>query len=475
MKNKMAVKLASYFFITLLLFFLVISVLFITLFRNHIIDFYKSDMLTQAETMADNLTEYMGQTGGWNRQGGIRTYIQVLNDISTKNIWIVDEDLNFLMTGRGMTGQITYSDLPSNAEILVQNAFKGESSFSEEFSGFLDEPSLTAGVPIMDGSTVKGALLLHSSISGMTESIEKGISIMTISTISALILSIILGIILSLSFTKPLEKMKNAAVSLSNKDYSAKTGVKQQDEIGQLAYSIDQLSLQLDAASKESERLSKMKQDFMTNISHELKTPVTVIRGSAEALVDKVVTDPVQIEQYQKQILNDSLMLQRLVEDLLELSRLQNADFSINMQKLLINDVISDAVHTSKHLAKPKNIEINLLFDNFNLETTGDYARLRQMFMIVLDNAVKFSASGSIIDVSCMKNSVMIKDYGCGISEQDMPYIFERFYKLDNETNRAGTGLGLAIAKQIAKRHSIDIDVESREGIGTQFTFIFNR
>ena len=166
MKNKMAVKLASYFFITLLLFFLVISVLFITLFRNHIIDFYKSDMLTQAEAMADNLTEYMGQTGGWNRQGGIRTYIQVLNDISTKNIWIVDEDLNFLMTGRGMTGQITYSDLPSNAEILVQNAFKGESSFSEEFSGFLDEPSLTAGVPIMDGSTVKGALLLHSSIAG---------------------------------------------------------------------------------------------------------------------------------------------------------------------------------------------------------------------------------------------------------------------------------------------------------------------
>ncbi|HPB17819.1 MAG TPA: HAMP domain-containing sensor histidine kinase, partial [Clostridia bacterium] len=170
-----------------------------------------------------------------------------------------------------------------------------------------------------------------------------------------------------------------------------------------------------------------------------------------------------------------SVMLQRLVEDLLELSRLQNVDFSINMQRVLINDVISDAVHTSNHIARPKNININLLLDDCDLEISGDYARLRQMFMIVLDNAVKFSVSGSIIDVSCMKNSVLIKDYGCGISEKDMPYIFERFYKLNNEANRTGTGLGLAIAKQIAKKHNIDIDVISREGTGTQFTFIFNR
>ncbi|MFA5342088.1 MAG: HAMP domain-containing sensor histidine kinase [Clostridia bacterium] len=475
MKNKMAVKLASYFFVTLLLFFLVISVLFITLFRNHIINFYKADMIKQAQSISQNITEYMSESGGWSRQGGIRVYMQILDDISTGNIWIVDENLDFLISGRGMTNQITYSDLPSNAEILVQNAFKGESSFSEEFSGFLDEPTLTAGVPIMEGSSVKGALLLHSSISGMTESIKQGISIMAVSTISALGLSVILGIILSVSFTRPLKKMKNAAVALAKKDYSAKTGVKQKDEIGQLAFSIDQLSMQLDSASQESERLMKMKQDFMTNISHELKTPVTVIRGSAEALVDKVVTDPAQIEQYHQQILNDSVMLQRLVEDLLELSRLQNMDFSINMQKLSLSDVISDAVHTSSHIAKPKNIEIKLFSDGLNIEIEGDYARLRQMFMIVLDNAVKFSASDSVIEVKSMNNKITIKDYGCGIKEQDMPFIFERFYRIDNEANRTGTGLGLAIAKQIANRHNILIEVSSELGKGTQFTFILNR
>ncbi|HOD92891.1 MAG TPA: HAMP domain-containing sensor histidine kinase [Clostridia bacterium] len=475
MKNKMVVKLISYFFITLLVFCLVISVLFITLFRKYIVDFYKADMLKQAEAMSDSLTEYMGQTGGWNRQGGLKGYMRILDELSNGNIWIVDENMDFLVSGRGMSGQITYSDLPSNAEILVQNAFKGEASFSEEFSGFLDEPTLTVGVPIMEGDIIKGALLLHTSISGMTGSVRQGISIMFLSTVLALMISVIIGIILSLSFTRPLKKMKNTALALARKDYSAKTGVVQNDEIGQLAYTIDELSIQLDAASKESERLAKMKQDFMTNISHELKTPVTVIRGSAEALVDKVVNDPVQIEQYHKQILNDSIMLQRLVEDLLELSRLQNMDFSMSKQRILINDIISDAVHSSSHIAKPKNININLFMEDFNVEMEGDYARLRQMFVIVLDNAVKFSNQGSKIEVMCSKNTIVIKDYGCGISRKDIPYIFERFYKMNNEANRTGTGLGLAIAKQIANRHNIEILVNSNEGIGTEFTFVFNK
>jgi len=317
--------------------------------------------------------------------------------------------------------------------------------------------------------------LLHTSISGMTGSVRQGISIMFLSTVLALMISVIIGIILSLSFTRPLKKMKNTALALARKDYSAKTGVVQNDEIGQLAYTIDELSIQLDAASKESERLAKMKQDFMTNISHELKTPVTVIRGSAEALVDKVVNDPVQIEQYHKQILNDSIMLQRLVEDLLELSRLQNMDFSMSKQRILINDIISDAVHSSSHIAKPKNININLFMEDFNVEMEGDYARLRQMFVIVLDNAVKFSNQGSKIEVMCSKNTIVIKDYGCGISRKDIPYIFERFYKMNNEANRTGTGLGLAIAKQIANRHNIEILVNSNEGIGTEFTFVFNK
>ena len=225
-------------------------------------------------------------------------------------------------------------------------------------------------------------------------------------------------------------------------------------------------------ASKESERLIQMKQDFMANISHELKTPVTVIRGSAEALCDKIITEPEQVELYHKQILNDSIMLQRLVEDLLELSRLQNTDFSVNKEKVNVCEVVSDAVHTARNLAKKKNIEVRFEMSE-SREIQGDYARLRQMFMVVLDNAIKFSNENGNVEVVCNRDFISIKDYGCGIKKEDMKYIFERFYKIDNDSNRTGTGLGLAIAWQIALRHDIEIEVVSEIGQGAEFKFIF--
>lgn len=472
MKNKMAYKLSAYFSITLVLFLIVISFLFVMLFRSHIISFYKADMQKEASSIAYSISEYLNESGGWSRQGGISAYTKVLEDVTTNDVWIVDENLNFLVSGRGRVNQVTYSDLPSNAEVLVNDVFSGKTTFSEEFSGIIEEPTLTIGVPILINGSVKGAVLLHSSIDGMTESISQGISIMAISALSALAIAIILGIILSISFTNPLKKMRNAAISLSEKDYSAKTGVKQNDEIGQLASAIDQLSIQLDMASKESERLIQMKQDFMANISHELKTPVTVIRGSAEALCDKIITEPEQIELYHKQILNDSIMLQRLVEDLLELSRLQNTDFSVNKEKVNVCEVVSDAVHTARNLAKKKNIDVRFEMSE-SREIQGDYARLRQMFMVVLDNAIKFSNENGNVEVVCNRDFISIKDYGCGIKKEDMKYIFERFYKIDNDSNRTGTGLGLAIAWQIALRHDIEIEVVSEIGQGAEFKFIF--
>jgi signal transduction histidine kinase len=370
--------------------------------------------------------------------------------------------------------QYEYSDLPDNAESVVKDVFNGKTTFSEGFSDLLNTATLTVGTPIYDGNEVIGALLLHSPIQGMQEGIKQGSLVLLISMLSALVLSVLLSIYLAFIFTKPLKQLKNTALELANGNYELHTQINRKDEIGDLAPSMDILSQQLNTASQQSAQLQKLRDDFIANISHELRTPVTVIRGSLEALCDAVVTDPHMVQNYHRQMLSESIHLQRLVDDLLDLSRLQKTDFDIAMQPISLCDVLSDSVRSAKQMALAKNIEISLQTDHADCSIIGDYGRLRQMFLIVLNNAVKFSYNNSTIEVGMKANTIIIEDHGTGIDEKDLPYIFERFYKSSIIENADGTGLGLAIAKQIADRHAIKIEVQSQPGKGTKFIFSFN-
>jgi signal transduction histidine kinase len=235
---------------------------------------------------------------------------------------------------------------------------------------------------------------------------------------------------------------------------------------------MDILSQRLSEAEEERKRVQKQRQDFITNISHELRTPVTVIRGSLEALSDGVITDSEMINEYYKQILNESKSLERLINDLLELSRLQNVDFKIEMQELNICDVLKDSLRSASNLARQKNINIQYNSDKDVFLTKGDYGRLRQMFLTVIDNAIKFSHDNKSIYITLKDNQITIRDEGIGISEEDLPNIFDRYYSVKSDENKTGTGLGLTIAKQIALRHNIEIFAESKLSEGTSFVFV---
>ncbi len=484
MNNKIAIKLFLYFSAALLLFSLVIGGVFFTLFRSHTMDMHKAELERSAHSIASALSDVydtsrypdisMGMdnniTGG-KKKGYLAAYLRLMDQITASDIWVVDENME-LLTVRQMGGPSwQYGDLPEDAEILVEQVFQGKTTFSESFSKLMDTPSLTIGTPIISGERVVGALLLHSPIEGMNDAISNGLRILAISVTIALLLAVFLSIYLSLSFTGPLNKMKKAALSLAAGDYTASTQVEQKDEIGELAKAIDVLSDRLYTASRESEKLDQLRRSFTANISHELRTPVTVIRGSLEALCDGVVTDPVQVENYHKQMLNESIFLQRLVNDLLDLARLQNTDFQMERRELCIGDVLEDAVRSASRMAQDKQVEILLEMDSKNCNLTGDYGRLRQMFLNVLDNAIKFSPQHGQVTVSLENRRISIADQGPGIPEEDLPYIFDRFYKSRSEDNKSGTGLGLSIAKQIAERHNVKIWVVNNTPKGSNFQF----
>ena len=227
-----------------------------------------------------------------------------------------------------------------------------------------------------------------------------------------------------------------------------------------------------------------MRQDFIINVSHELRTPVTVIRGSMEALCDNIITEPEKINEYHRQILSESIHLQKLINDLIDLSKLQNTDFSIEKSPLSLYEIANDAARSMNQPAGLKNIKIDIAYskdiDNYIFE--GDYFRIRQMIIIILDNAIKFSYEDNPIKINIEKVSskngikeikMDISNKGSGISDKDISNIFERFHKSEGENNESGMGLGLAIAKQIAIRHNIKISASSIPEEETVFSFIF--
>ena len=223
-----------------------------------------------------------------------------------------------------------------------------------------------------------------------------------------------------------------------------------------------------------------MRQNFIANISHELRTPITVIRGSIEAICDGIIKDPEQLKDYNEQILSDSIHLQRLVNDLIDLTKLQNTDFSIDKSTINLFEIINDAVRSMKNISTKKGVKINFSLENAIEEDrylfVGDYQRIRQMIIIVLDNAIKFSNENQGVDILLKKENnkyeLKICDSGRGIDSKNIGKIFNRYHKSNTEENKNGMGLGLAIANEIAIRHNIEIIVESEPYIKTVFTFL---
>ena len=407
--------------------------------------------------------------------------MRMIEDIAMGEVWIVDAKTGNIVQGRNEKGQsFSYLKLPPNAEETIKKAISGETTTTENFNDYLNENSITVAVPIKNGQTIEGVVLLHSPVKYMSSALKSGIYTLIFSILAALILASISAVWLSISFTKPLNKIRDTTTELAKGNYEVTTQIKQSDEIGELAKSIDKLALQLDKSSKESERFEKMRQNFIANISHELRTPITVIRGSIEAICDGIISDPKQLKDYNEQILSDSIHLQRLVNDLIDLTKLQNTDFSIDKSTINLFEIINDAVRSMKQISTKKGVKINFSAENAIEEDkylfVGDYQRIRQMIIIVLDNAIKFSNENQKVDIFLKKENnkyeIKICDNGRGIDSKNIGEIFNRYHKSNTEENKNGMGLGLAIAKEIAIRHNIEIMVESEPYIKTVFTFL---
>lgn len=588
LKRKIAFKLTLGFIVIVLISMLTIGIFFIQMFRQYTFDSREKTMQERAHSIAEIVSENTAANGQMRGFGGFKRFLDTLTE---SNVWITDSKGNPAVfsgmgMGMGMSNMETFSSepIPDEAKNVIQEVLSGKDAVSQSFSSVYKEPTLTVGVPIFNADRiVTGSVFLHAPVTGITQTLGKAEGILIISLIVALCLAAALGIFYSMLFTRPLKAMNATAIEMAKGNYSVRTGILRQDELGQLGnsldllasrlgYTIDQLfqekgkmsdiissiseglvafdlslepinnnnaladimnraypyenellkqdldslkvnliikaaieekkSLQITKAwmnkmlrftmspiidnqgnvtgcvalvqdISESERLEQLRRDFVANVSHEFRTPLTVISGSVEAILDGAVDEKEDLERYYKRILSETRSLQRLVGDLLELSQLQSGKISMNMDEVDISSLLSDVSKGMQTIAAKKNIRIDY-FPVLSLPPVlGDYDRLRQLFVIFIDNAIKYSPEGTEINITAGADKtldVSIEDHGYGISEETLPYIWDRFYKTDKSRKIGGTGLGLAIAKHLVQLHKGSVSVKSSLNIGTTVT-----
>lgn len=278
-----------------------------------------------------------------------------------------------------------------------------------------------------------------------------------------LVLGAGLALMLSRSLLRPIIAMKKATVQIARGDFSTRVPVETHDEIGQLAESVNQMTAQLE--SYEARR-----REFLANVAHELRTPLSYIRGYSQAVAERLVPDD-ERDRYLHIVQEESVRLGRLVDDLMDMAQMDEGQLSFDFQNIDLRSVVEQAVSSVQPLARSKGVEITVDKPERLSQPLADGGRIHQVAVNLLDNALRHTPTGGRIAVVIRRVEngvrVSITDTGQGIQPEDLPLVFERFHKRHKE----GRGLGLAIVRSILRAHGGEVGVESRPGEGATFWF----
>ncbi|MDP4105822.1 MAG: ATP-binding protein [Bacillota bacterium] len=231
----------------------------------------------------------------------------------------------------------------------------------------------------------------------------------------------------------------------------------------------------------EERKLDKLRKDFIANVSHELRTPISMLQGYSEAIVDDVAETEEEKKEMAKVIYDESLRMGRLVNELLDLARMEAGHIQLTIEEVELTSFINRIIRKFQGIAKENEINISANISEEITHFSFDPDRIEQVLTNLIDNAIRHTPKGGYVAVTVIRDEkgihMEVKDSGSGIPEEDLPFVFERFYKADKARTRgrSGTGLGLAIAKNIIDAHRGQISVQSKLDQGTTFSFFLPR
>jgi signal transduction histidine kinase len=334
-----------------------------------------------------------------------------------------------------------------------------------------DVSFIVVGVPIASGGETIGAVLFTKPVSELDDT-RKALNLtLIVSTFAAFAIMLIPGYFAAKRIVVPIRQMREVAHAMAAGDFTGRADETQRDELGELGRAMNRFAM-------ESERLEQTRRDYVANVSHELRTPVAALRAMGETLRDDMAKTPEKREMFYNNIVRESLRLSRLIDDLLELSRLQSGAEEMQKRTFDLREILRRLADAYGNSAAEAEIAFSATFDSEEpILVCGNPDRVEQALVILLDNATKHTPGGGEIALIAENKGVCVEvgvTNSVEIPGEDLPHIFERFYTADKSHSGDGFGLGLSIAQEIMSRLGERLSVESGGG-ETRFSFTVSK
>lgn len=390
-----------------------------------------------------------------------------LKSISTYlgiTVWIANKD-GFITTDSTVSGVAE----KKNVNDLDPNFLDKNFTENNYFPGIFREKVMSYTHTISYQYDVIGYIILHTPQKSITQGAEYYLNIVNICLLIFFPLLLLLFIYIYYITAIPLKNLIKAAKEYSTGNYNYALVLKGLSEYRDLGAALSFMSSELS-------KLDDYQKKFVANISHDFRSPLTSIKGFAEAMKDGTIPPEMQ-DKYLNIILFETERLNKLTSNLLELNRFENHGTILDITSFDINHTIKKTAESFEGACREKKITLNLVFSSKETYVDADMGKIQQVLYNLIDNAIKFSHNNSKIKVSTEEKGdkvlVSVKDYGIGIPRDSIKKIWDRFYKTDASRgkDKRGTGLGLSITKEIIQAHNENINVISTEGVGSEFIF----
>jgi signal transduction histidine kinase len=376
----------------------------------------------------------------------------------------------------GLIPGMTLEEINQYLSALIET---GEAIRVRTPAGRLGAAAFTVVIPWKTASDrVMGAVFIHTSAQVIQASYRDVLARMTLALVLAAALAGGLIMLATRGITMPVSRMAQAAERIARGEFDANIPERGCDEIGRLAASFN-------AMAKELSNLEEMRRAFVSDVSHELRSPLTSMQGFLQGMLDGTIPEEDRAP-YIGRVLDETRRMNRLVTSLLELSRIESGKVPLELTRFNINEMISKALIRMEERIESRKLDVDVRFDQEPCWVNADAERIDQVLTNLIDNAVKYVQPGGTLtlatahcaDTASSKGrqegvvTVSVSDNGPGIPREEQPYIFDRFHTVDKaRTSGKGTGLGLAITRRILRLHGHDIRVESAPGEGSSFIF----
>ncbi len=433
---------------------MVIEMAFIYAIQNYYYSSAKQYLISKINAVTSVLSIH-SQDSATNFSAEMRNMLETFNEKDKIELMAINSKGRVVLTSSGFSPDENIS-MPDYEEAMET----GEGYYVGKMPG--GEKIMAVSIPISALNSEYSSVRMVTSLAEIDNTIKTFIIAVTIICAAILLIIITTGLFFAGSIVKPITQISSIARKFAMGDFSVRIKNNSDDEIGELCTAINHMADELSAAEA-------MKNDFISSVSHELRTPLTAIKGWAETLMIDGGGSPDTMKKGVGVIVNETERLSRMVEELLDFSRMQNGHFTLQNTNMDILAELGDAVLIYSDKARREQIGIIYNEPEMLPFVYGDKNRIRQVFINIIDNAVKYSSPGDTVTIEATeadgKIKVIVSDTGCGIKESDLAKVKTKFYKANH--TRRGSGIGLAVADEIIAMHGGALDIKSREGEGT--------